>query len=124
MSRRRRQPIVSRWSETATHHAARNVLTGGFELHPAVKCIAGVVFAGTNDELARASAPRDQSLVQAFGLLHQAIPNVFRTQFRQSVVELGRTGGAGVTHDLEADARFHFRMNALRRVATSFAVFV
>src|SRR5262249_8233423 len=123
MSRRRRKPPLT-VERGCSHHAASNVLTGGFELHPAVKRIAGVVFAGTNDELARASAPRDQSLVQAFGLLYQAIPNVFRTQFRQSVVELGRTGGAGVTHDLEADARFHFRMNALRRVATSFAVFV
>src|SRR5215471_2444588 len=81
------------------------MLTGCLELHPAIECIAGIVSAGADDKLARASAPRDQSLIQAFCLLHKSILHVFRTHFRESIIELNRTGRTGVANDFKAGAR-------------------
>src|SRR5215475_8478679 len=81
------------------------MLTGCLEFHPAIECITGVVSAGAYNKLARASAPCDQSLIQTLSLLHESILDIFRTHFRKPIIELNRTGRAGVANDFKASAR-------------------
>src|SRR6516164_10927904 len=80
------------------------ILTGRPEFHPAIECITGIISAGANNELARASAPRDQSPIQGFSLLHKSILDVFRAHFRESIIELSRTSRAGVANDFKTGA--------------------